>query len=59
LWIFTTPPYVSNSATSFVPRDGGMTFSGGRYNILAVPEPSSLVAFALAGLVLMRRRSRY
>jgi hypothetical protein len=56
LWIFTNPPYGSNNSTSFVPRDGGMTFSGGRYNILAVPEPSCFVVFALAGMVLMRRR---
>jgi hypothetical protein len=56
LWVYTNPPYGSNNSTSFGPRDGSISYNGARYNILAVPEPSGLVACALAGLVLMRRR---
>jgi len=44
----------TNGATWF-PNSQNISFSGGRYNILAVPEPSSLLALG-AGLLLLRKR---
>jgi hypothetical protein len=56
LWIFTHPVPRGNSNTRFSSFES-VTFSGGRYNILAVPEPSSSLALGL-GLVYLRRRKR-
>jgi hypothetical protein len=54
LEISTHPQRIANSSTWFATFDD-ITFSGSRYNILAVPEPSSLFALGL-GLLCLRKR---
>jgi hypothetical protein len=54
LQVWTDHPWAQNASTWFAPSSAH-TFSGSRYNILAVPEPPSLFALGL-GLLCLRKR---
>jgi hypothetical protein len=54
LEIKTDPERIANSSTWLATFDS-VTYTGSRYNIQAVPEPSSLFALGM-GLVFLRRR---